>query len=75
MSEGFIDALADLHSVDYEKLGLEGLGRPDGFIKRQITGWMDRWEKAKTGEVPADEQARRLVSRKHSACAATDPAA
>jgi aminoglycoside phosphotransferase (APT) family kinase protein len=52
MSEGFIDALADLHSVDYKQVGLEGLGRPDGFVKRQITGWMDRWEKAKTAEVP-----------------------
>ena len=52
MSEGFIDALADLHSVDYEKIGLSALGRPDGFVRRQITGWMDRWEKAKTGEVP-----------------------
>ena len=52
MSEGFIDALADLHAVDYEKLGLGGLGRPEGFLQRQITGWMERWEKAKTGEVP-----------------------
>jgi aminoglycoside phosphotransferase (APT) family kinase protein len=52
MSEGFIDALADLHAVEYEKLGLGGLGRPDGFVRRQITGWMDRWEKAKTAEVP-----------------------
>src|SRR6266849_4138312 len=31
---------------------LGGLGRPDGFVRRQITGWMDRWEKAKTVEVP-----------------------
>lgn len=52
MSEGFIDALADLHAVDYEALGLGGLGRPDGFLKRQIAGWMDRWEKAKTDEMP-----------------------
>ncbi len=52
MSEGFIDTLADLHSVEYERLGLGGLGRPDGFLRRQITGWMDRWEKAKTVEVP-----------------------
>ena len=52
MSEGFIDALADLHSVNYEEIGLGGLGRPDGFVRRQITGWMDRWEKAKTVEVP-----------------------
>lgn len=51
MSQGFIDALADLHRVDYERIGLGGLGRPDGFIRRQIVGWMDRWEKAKTDEV------------------------
>jgi aminoglycoside phosphotransferase (APT) family kinase protein len=56
MSEGFIDALADLHKVDYKQIGLEGLGRPDGFLRRQITGWMDRWEKAKTGEVPLMNQ-------------------
>ena len=67
MSEGFIDALADLHSVDYEKLGLGGLGRPEGFVQRQITGWMDRWEKAKTARSAADEQARRVVSRAHAA--------
>jgi aminoglycoside phosphotransferase (APT) family kinase protein len=51
-SEGFIDTLADLHSVDYENLGLADLGRPVGFVERQITGWMGRWEKAKTTEVP-----------------------
>jgi aminoglycoside phosphotransferase (APT) family kinase protein len=52
ISEGFIDTLADLHSVDYEKLGLGGIGRPVGFFERQIKGWMGRWEKAKTTEVP-----------------------
>jgi aminoglycoside phosphotransferase (APT) family kinase protein len=56
MSEGFIDALADLHRVDYKAIGLTELGRPDGFLKRQITGWMDRWEKAKTAEVPLMNQ-------------------
>jgi aminoglycoside phosphotransferase (APT) family kinase protein len=52
MSRGFVDTLADLHNVDYEAIGLSGLGRPEGFVRRQITGWMDRWEKAKTVEVP-----------------------
>jgi aminoglycoside phosphotransferase (APT) family kinase protein len=52
MSEGFVDALAGLHNVVYELIGLSGLGRPDGFVRRQISGWMDRWEKAKTVEVP-----------------------
>src|ERR1700683_1330006 len=52
ISEGFIDTLADLHAVDYAKVDLAGLGKPDGFVKRQITGWMERWHRAKTEEVP-----------------------
>ena len=52
ISEGFIDTLADLHAVDYGKVGLGGLGKPEGFVKRQITGWMERWHRAKTEEVP-----------------------
>lgn len=52
VSEAFIDALADLHRVDYERIGLGTLGRPSGFLGRQIGSWMDRWEKAKTREVP-----------------------
>jgi aminoglycoside phosphotransferase (APT) family kinase protein len=52
MAEAFIDTLADLHAVDYQAIGLGGFGRPEGFLQRQITGWMGRWEKAKTQEVP-----------------------
>jgi aminoglycoside phosphotransferase (APT) family kinase protein len=52
ISEGFIDTLADLHLVDYDAVGLGGLGKPDGFVRRQIVGWMDRWERSKTREVP-----------------------
>ena len=52
MAEAFIDTLADLHAVDYQSIGLGGFGRPEGFLQRQISGWMGRWEKAKTQEVP-----------------------
>jgi aminoglycoside phosphotransferase (APT) family kinase protein len=52
ISEGFIDTLADLHAVDYASIGLGDLGKPAGFVERQIKGWMGRWEKAKTREVP-----------------------
>jgi aminoglycoside phosphotransferase (APT) family kinase protein len=52
ISEGFIDALADLHAVEYEAIGLGDLGKPQGFVERQIKGWMGRWEKARTREVP-----------------------
>jgi aminoglycoside phosphotransferase (APT) family kinase protein len=34
------DALAGLGSVDYEKVGLAGFGKPDGFLERQVTRWM-----------------------------------
>lgn len=51
-----VDALAELHRVDYGALGLEGLGRPEGFAARQVTGWVDRWNRAKHEEVPAMEE-------------------
>ena len=52
VSESFIDTLGDLHMVDFAALGLGTLGKPDGFVRRQIVGWMDRWERTKTREVP-----------------------
>ena len=50
ISEALIDALADLHKVNYSELGLENFGKPDGFIERQINGWYSRWTKAKHQE-------------------------
>jgi aminoglycoside phosphotransferase (APT) family kinase protein len=52
LSEAFIDTLAALHMVDYEKIGLGDLGKPVGFVERQISGWIGRWERAKTQEIP-----------------------
>lgn len=51
MSLALVDALADFHTVDYESLGLGTLGKPDGFIERQIEGWYGRWNKAKTDDL------------------------
>jgi len=39
-----VDALADLHLVDPTKCGLDGLGRPAGYLERQVRGWQGRWE-------------------------------
>ena len=38
-----VDALADLHLLDPEACGLGGLGRPDGYVARQVAGWRKRW--------------------------------
>jgi len=47
-----IDAMADLHLVDPDAAGLGDLGRPDGFVERQVSGWWKRWEMAQTDDAP-----------------------
>jgi aminoglycoside phosphotransferase (APT) family kinase protein len=57
-----IDTLADFHRVDPAPIGLDALGKPEGFLARQVRGWTDRFERARTHDVPvADEVARWLV--------------
>ena len=45
-----IKAIADLHKVDVEAAELSELGRPEGFVERQLKGWGKRWELSKTSE-------------------------
>jgi aminoglycoside phosphotransferase (APT) family kinase protein len=52
MSMALVDTLADLHRVDYQKLGLQTLGKTEGFIERQVEGWYKRWTAAKNQEIP-----------------------
>ena len=62
LSEVLIDTLADFHAVDPVAAGLEGLGKPDGYLRRQVKGWSDRWNRAKTKELrSADEVVRWLA--------------
>jgi aminoglycoside phosphotransferase (APT) family kinase protein len=52
VSEAFIDCLVRLHSVDVSQPGLCSLGKPEGFVERQVRGWAERWNRAKTEELP-----------------------
>ena len=56
LSENLIDNLANLHLLDIEKTGLIQLGKPEGYVRRQVEGWIQRYEKAKTAEVPQMEE-------------------
>ena len=72
LSEVLIDTLADFHAVDYRAVGLETLGKPDGFLARQVKGWTGRWLRAKTKDVPhADAVVRWLEERMPPAPAAS----
>ncbi len=48
----FIDKLVELHKVDFESSGLADLGKPEGYLQRQIEGWSGRYRAAKTDNVP-----------------------
>jgi aminoglycoside phosphotransferase (APT) family kinase protein len=43
-----VDALADLHAIDIEQANLMHLGKPAGFVERQVRGWSDRWHRSQT---------------------------
>jgi aminoglycoside phosphotransferase (APT) family kinase protein len=51
VSAGFLNCLVDLHAIDIEGHGLSALGKPAGFLERQVRGWAERWERAKTEDI------------------------
>ncbi|HEX6184624.1 MAG TPA: phosphotransferase family protein [Pyrinomonadaceae bacterium] len=51
-SAALVDALARLHAVDVREHGLDSLGKPEGFVERQVRGWAERWHRSQTGELP-----------------------
>ena len=55
LCESFIDNLATLHGLDYEAIGLGDLGRPAGFVERQVRGWTKRYYASQTHDVPEVE--------------------
>lgn len=63
ISERFIDCLARLHCVALDG-GIEKLGKPEGFIERQVKGWAERWRRARTSEIPLMEEVIRWLEEK-----------
>ena len=48
-----VDALVDLHAVDYTAAGLGDFGKPAGYIERQVRGWSERYVGSQTDDIPA----------------------
>lgn len=61
LSEAVVRTLAALHSIEPDAIGLDGFGRPAGFIERQVRRWSEQWERSKTREVPAFAEVRRRL--------------
>lgn len=55
VSRAMVETLADLHAIDVEASGLSHLGKPAGFVERQVRGWTERWYRSKTDDLPEME--------------------
>ena len=72
VSESIIDTMVKLHAIDIAKTGLNALGRSEGFLERQVVGWTNRWNQAKTEELPQmDRVIQWLVDRRPDSPAPT----
>jgi aminoglycoside phosphotransferase (APT) family kinase protein len=55
LNRAFIDNLVEFHKIDYEAAGLGDLGKPAGYVTRQVEGWSKRYVAARTDDVPSME--------------------
>jgi aminoglycoside phosphotransferase (APT) family kinase protein len=52
LGEELVDGLIEIHAVDWEACGLEGYGKPTGYLERQLRRFTGLWEHNQTREVP-----------------------
>jgi aminoglycoside phosphotransferase (APT) family kinase protein len=55
IADELIDSLVEIHAVDWTAVGLEGFGKPTGYLERQVRRFLGLWELNKTREIPAVE--------------------
>jgi aminoglycoside phosphotransferase (APT) family kinase protein len=56
ISGAVVDTLAEIHALDIEAAGLADLGRPQGYVARQVAGWRKRYRNAQTDDILALER-------------------
>jgi aminoglycoside phosphotransferase (APT) family kinase protein len=62
MADELVEALVEVHAVDWTQLGLDGFGRPTGYLERQLRRFNGLWEHNKTREVPEFEEVSRWLA-------------
>jgi aminoglycoside phosphotransferase (APT) family kinase protein len=55
IAESLVQVLVELHAVDWQAAGLGEIGHPEGYMRRQVSGWIDRYSRARTAEVEGVE--------------------
>jgi aminoglycoside phosphotransferase (APT) family kinase protein len=59
----FLEAHLELHRIDYTAAGLADLGRPAGYVRRQVEGWSGRYRAARTADAPDFEAVMTWLAR------------
>jgi aminoglycoside phosphotransferase (APT) family kinase protein len=62
LSEVVVRTLAEFHAVDPAACGLDQLGHPEGFLQRQVEGWLQRWQRARHEDNPIAERVAAWVA-------------
>jgi aminoglycoside phosphotransferase (APT) family kinase protein len=64
LHQTLIDNLVALHAVDFEAAGLGDLGKPEGYVERQVSGWTQRYFGSQTDDLPSVERLAGWLSEK-----------
>jgi len=56
ISESWVETLVQLHHVDIDRAGLSDFGKPKGYVERQVSGWINRYQKSQTDEIKEMDQ-------------------
>ena len=67
IGNAIVDTLADLHELEPADVGLADLGHPEGYLERQITGWIKRWEAAQDHVVDGADRLTRWLQENRPA--------
>ncbi len=62
ISTAVVDTLVQIHQIDWQSAGLSTFGHPDGFLERQVKGWIERYFRAQTDDIPQIELLTRWLT-------------
>jgi aminoglycoside phosphotransferase (APT) family kinase protein len=62
IADELIEALVELHGIDWTRIGLDGFGKPSGYLERQLRRFSGLWEHNRTRELPQVEEVRRWLA-------------
>ena len=56
IANSWLDTFIELHEVNFKEIGLKDLGRPEGYVERQVLNWGKQYLKAATDDIPEAEK-------------------